>query len=174
MTRPPHGVLPPAPCGASPLSEGGRTGEKSYGAYSGGVSRFSFPVSLGKLPYGVLPPAPCGASPLSEGGRTGKKSCGASPLGGGQDREEILRGILFIQPPSKRGGASAFTSLLPPSERGVARSAGGSTPCGASGACSRTIPSFRDSFTGNLLYLSGDSRDVIVDGVSTDSKDFQS
>ena len=64
------------------------------------------------------PPCPSGASPLSEGGKTGDVPPGHIPSKGDNGGHK---------PPSDKGTRSAPLDP-PPSERGVARSAGGSTP----------------------------------------------
>ena len=90
---------------------------------------------------GITPPCPSGASPLAEGGKQGGK------------------------PPSERGETSVPLDP-PPSERGVARSAGGSTPRGTLRvlALGTAEPSIRTSFPGEEIRRDPERAVLLTNG----------
>ena len=111
------------------LDRAGRPVDIEVGVFNvGTVAATGVTVRVEGLPKGVrvvigarnAPPCPSGASPLSEGGKTGDVTPGHIPLKGDNDGDK----------PLIDKGAQSAPSDLPPSERGVAQSAGGSTPCG--------------------------------------------
>ena len=138
-----HGVLPPA-LRATPLSEGGG----AEGALRATLSKGGLSPPLSPFEWMCL-----GAHPLS---------C-PPPRGG------FPAGRFPGLPPSDRGGA-------PQGQGGVLRAAplhavatGSSSPA----RCFLLVFNLGNAFARNLLNLSGNSRDVIIDGMSSIPKNLQ-